>query len=252
MYTLSRAPLSTEGDSSPAELAQLAMDACITHLPASSDTLSTLEQAQNADPVCSMIIKYRRSGWPGKMTLGSMWKAKGSLLLHGTQIVIPASRQQDILTKIHAGHQGIQKCRLRAKHSVWWHGISTQIENFVKTCQHCVKESTPPKEPLIPTPLPDYPWQRVASDLFQLGKTTHLIVVDYFSRYPEVNNTVLNNLKNPLCQTWDTVVGDNGPQYSSEEFKEFAANYNFKHVTSSPNFPQSNGQAEGQKTITRR
>ena len=37
---------------------------------------------------------------------------------------------------------------------------------------------------------------------------------------------------------------DNGPQYSSHEFAEFALSYNFQHVTSSPLFPQSNGQAE--------
>ncbi len=34
------------------------------------------------------------------------------------------------------------------------------------------------------TPLPDYPWQVLGSDLFQV-RADHL-VVDYFSRYPEV------------------------------------------------------------------
>ena len=50
----------------------------------------------------------------------------------------------------------------------------------------------------------------------------------------------------------EVVMSDNGPQYSSQEFKDFAADYNFKHITSSPNFPQSNGQAErGVKTVKR-
>ena len=39
-------------------------------------------------------------------------------------------------------------------------------------------------------------------------------------------------------------VSDNGPQYSSEEFKQFATNYGFEHVTSSPMYPRSNGFAE--------
>ena len=39
-------------------------------------------------------------------------------------------------------------------------------------------------------------------------------------------------------------MSDNGPQFSSEEYKNFSRTWNFTHVTSSPNFPQSNGFAE--------
>ena len=42
----------------------------------------------------------------------------------------------------------------------------------------------------------------------------------------------------------ETLLGDNGPQYSSHEFAEFAKAYEFNYITSSPRFPQSNGQAE--------
>ena len=39
-------------------------------------------------------------------------------------------------------------------------------------------------------------------------------------------------------------ISDNGTQYSSEEFKQFADTYGFEHVTSSPLYPRSNGFAE--------
>ena len=42
----------------------------------------------------------------------------------------------------------------------------------------------------------------------------------------------------------EVVRSDNGPQYSSHDFAKFAETYGFKHLTSSPLFPQSNGQAE--------
>ena len=42
----------------------------------------------------------------------------------------------------------------------------------------------------------------------------------------------------------EIVRSDNGPQYSSAEFMSFASSYGFQHLTSSPKFPQSNGQAE--------
>ena len=40
------------------------------------------------------------------------------------------------------------------------------------------------------------------------------------------------------------VISDNGPQYSSHKFAEFASSYKFCHITSSPHYLQSNGQAE--------
>lgn len=42
----------------------------------------------------------------------------------------------------------------------------------------------------------------------------------------------------------ETLISDNGPQFSGQAFAFFAALYGFKHVTSSPAFPQSNGEAE--------
>ena len=38
-----------------------------------------------------------------------------NLLLYGSRIVVPASLQKDTLEKIHQGHQGIKRCRMRAQ-----------------------------------------------------------------------------------------------------------------------------------------
>ena len=271
---LSRAPLITTDDNSEThnleELAQLAMDACVSELPASPATVSDLEQAQSDDPVLSMIIKYCQNGWPGKNKLNEVtllyWEVRshltlnGNLLLYGRRIVIPASRQKEVLAKLHSGHQGIRRCRLRAtKLSVWWPGLPSRLEQFVRSCPTCARENQKPKEPLLPSPLRDYPWQKIATDLFQHENNNYLIAVDYFSRYPEVislssttSSNIIRTLKSIFARHGipTTVVSDNGPQYSSQEFKEFTRDYNFTHITSSPHFPQSNGQAErGVKTV---
>lgn len=51
---------------------------------------------------------------------------------------------------------------------------------------HQRKERVNAKEPLMPTKLPDRPWQKLGADLFTLRDNAYLIAVDYFSRYVEI------------------------------------------------------------------
>ena len=261
--TLSRAPLSSsDDDPNQGVLAELAMEACIAHIPASQSRLSEYEEAQNSDPLCSLVIKYCHTGWPGKQkvdeALAPYWEAQGDLTLHGnlllygTRIVVPSSMQRETLTKLHEGHQGIERCRQRVRISVWWPGVSKEMK-FVRNSPHCTKESSPRKEPLLSTSLPEYPWQKLGTDLFTLDGTTYIVVTDYFSRYPEVikltsttSSAVISVLKSLFSRHGipQDVMSDNGPQYPSQEFTTFAKTYGFKHTTSSPHFPQSNGHAE--------
>ena len=37
------------------------------------------------------------------------------------------------------------------------------------------------------------------------------------------------------------IISDNGPKYKSEKFKQFAKDLDFKHIITSPNYPQANG-----------
>ncbi|KAJ8356744.1 hypothetical protein SKAU_G00195380 [Synaphobranchus kaupii] len=106
---------------------------------------------------------------------------------------------------------------------------------------------------IVHVPVPDRPWQRVGTDLFFWEKKSYLLVVDYFSRYIEVAqlnlaspNTVIAALKEAFSRHGipETVMSDNGPQYSCALFEDFATEYGFTHVTSSPRYPQANGEAE--------
>ena len=108
--------------------------------------------------------------------------------MQGPRVVIPEVLQKEILHKLHGGHQGITCCRSRAQISVWWPGLTQQLKDFIQQCPECARDYQPNKEPLIPSTLPDYPWQQVAADLFQLKGSEYLVIVDYFSRYPEVHN----------------------------------------------------------------
>ena len=139
------------------------------------------------------------------------------------------------------------------KASVWWPGISSAVQEMIQQSQVCAKDAKPTREPLIPSPLLDYPWQVVVSDLFELHGKQYLLLVDYFSRYPEVvglpsatSNAVISAIRPMFARHGipEVLRSDNGPQYASEEFEKFAKTYGFSYNTSSPHFPQSNGLAE--------
>ena len=176
-----------------------------------------------------------------------------NILLYNERIVIPKCLRDDVLSRLHDGHLGISKCRAKAKDAVWWPKISKHIANFVSNCAVCLKNRSERKEPLIPTEFPSNAWQKVGSDIFEHASRTYALVVDYYSRWIEIREMkgyttehLVNCLKSIFaCQGIpETVISDNGPQYNSEEFRKFAQIYSFKHETSSPRFPQANGEAE--------
>ncbi len=158
-----------------------------------------------------------------------------------------------MLDKLHQGHQGIEKCRQRARVSVWWPGLSKQMEELVRSCPECCKLQKQRAEPLVASEFPDLPFQKVGTDLFEWKKENYLMIVDYYSRYMEIarlkqttTEEVMRHTKSIFARHGipETVVSDNGPQYSSGLYREFANNFGFHHVTSSPYHPQSNGEAE--------
>lgn len=137
---------------------------------------------------------------------------------------------------------------------MWWPKISTDIQEIVSTCKHC-QESRPSQksEPLITTPLPSRPWEKVAADICELSKKNYLVVVDYFSRFIEIaylrdmsSETVRDKLKNIFAR-WgcpNKLITDNGPQFSGRAFAQFSQEYDFRHTTTRPHYALANGEAE--------
>ena len=108
--------------------------------------------------------------------------------MYNCRIVVPFSLQKETLEKIHQGHQGIERCRLLAQNPVWWPGLCRDSKETIRKCSVCAKLHKPNKEPLIPSVLPEYSWQKLGSDLFELQGKHYLLLVDYFSCYVEVSN----------------------------------------------------------------
>ena len=69
---------------------------------------------------------------------------------------------------------------------MWWPGLSTELGELVKSCQECCKAQRQRPQPLTPSSLPELPWQRVGTDLFEWKQKHFLIIVDYYSRFVEI------------------------------------------------------------------
>ena len=265
--TLSRTPIYRKVSCEEQALAddvKAYVDFVLKNLPTTENRLQEIREKLQQDEVCRQIMSHCENGWPEKQHVKGVIKpyyqfsgelsVQQGLLLKGTRLVIPTTMRLDILDKLHEGHLGITKCRERAKRSVWWPGLSKQLEDMILNCNVCIKERSNKVEPLIPSVLPDRPWQKIGTDLFELKGKPYLLCIDYFSRFAEVallskNTTspdVITHLKSWFARHGipDKVVSDNGPQFQASEFAKFADNYGFKHEPSSPKYPQSNGEVE--------
>jgi hypothetical protein len=253
---LSRSPLSDTGEEDDLqEEVKLYVDHIFKYLPASDRRLDQIKEHQKNDPVLSKWksqVMGERGRSKSSMCHNDL-SVKDGLLMKDSRIVIPENLRQEIMQQIHSGHQGLVKCKERARQSVWWPGITKDIEEFIRKCRVCCQFQKPQFQPLLGTTLPDTPWQKVGTDLFEWKQVNYILIVDYYSRFIEIaklssttSESIINHMKSIFARHGipREVISDNGPQYSSMMFKKFAEDYGFNHVTSSPRYPQANGEAE--------
>jgi hypothetical protein len=219
------------------------------------------------DDELQRIKHYLINGWPNSINKvpielkpyykirSDITKGNNDLIYMGPKIIIPKTLRPKILSDIHVGHLGIKKCIQRAKFCVYWPNITNNIEDYVSKCEMCNKYANSNKnEPMIPHKIIKQPWQKTGMDLFEIKGQIYLIVVDYYSKYPEVINlnrnitskNIINHLKSIFARhdIPKVVVTDSGTQLISNKMKHFANKWNFQLIPASPKHQQSNGMSE--------
>ena len=154
----------------------------------------------------------------------------------------------------HQGHQGVTKKKSLIREKVWFPGIDKMVEDRVKRCLPCQSTTTKTtREPLQMTNI-TRPGEEVSVDFVDVGNGQYLlIVVDDFSRYPEVE--LISSLtakvdihkSEGLFARWGTpkiVKSDNGSPFQSAEFANYALLSGFNHRRVTPLWPEANGEAE--------
>ena len=107
----------------------------------------------------------------------------------------------------HEGHLGINKTIARAREVLFWPGMTVDLTEKIKNFPVCL-ENRPSQqpEPLRSHEIPPLPWAKVGTDILHKNRRNYLVTINYYSKFSE--------------------------------------DWGFHHVTSSPGYPQSNGQSE--------
>lgn len=105
------------------------------------------------------------------------------LIFYNERVLVPSSLCTNMLKLLHENHYGIIKTQQRARSILYWPNINQDISNYISKCSVCEKfRNKNIKEPLILREFPDLPFQKIATDIFEFGNHTYLVVIDYLSK----------------------------------------------------------------------
>ena len=141
----------------------------------------------------------------------------------------------------------------RARSNAYWPGIAHDVLKLCIECEICAEYHA---NPGINTSSYSEAFSsgfKYGADIGEIDGHPHLIVVDYYSfaifecPLPSLaTNSVITVFKMIFSDTGipKTLITDNTTCFLSEEFSEFAQNWNFTHITLSPRYPKDNTHAE--------
>ncbi|XP_047174666.1 uncharacterized protein LOC124842265 [Vigna umbellata] len=165
----------------------------------------------------------------------------------------------------HTGWRTLKARLLRAGY--YWPTVEADTRAFVQRCVRCQEHSNnsnlPPHDlHSISSPWPFAQWGMDIVGPFPVGQAQKkflLVAVDYFTKWVEAEALATITAAQVQKFCWKlicrfglprSIITDNGRQFIDKKLAEFFKGLGIKHVTSSVEHPQTNGQAEAMnKTI---
>ena len=258
--TLSRAPCQDTPTTSPNLDTFQVFRTHIAQLDPTSTAITDVTRAQlrtatESCPDMQLLQHHIIHGWPptkGHLpdSLQAFWHFREDLsvadgiLLKSNRAIVPASLKSSMLEKIHQSHRGTESCLRFAREAVFWPSMTKDIEKTCHSCPSCAKYGKQaPAEPMLSQPIPTRPWQFVSQDIFEHERKLYLVTVDHYSDFYELDklqdtqsSTIVDLTKAHFARHGIPLrcLTDNGPQFISAHYRNFAHKYGFQHVTSSP------------------
>ena len=235
----------------------------LDRLSATPVSVSQIRTWTSRDPLLSRVRDFIQQGWPQSVDTSfrpfhsrrSELSVQDGCLLWGSRVVIPPQGRALIMEEFHETHPGVSRLKSLARSYVWWPGMDSDLEEKVRRCAECQQnQKSPAKAPLHPWEWPERPWSRLHVDYAGpfLGKM-FLVIVDAYSKWLEVvitnsatSLTTIEQLRKLFAVHGlpELIISDNGPAFSSDEFKVFMKKNGIRHRQTAPYHPSSNGLAE--------
>ncbi|KAI4881016.1 hypothetical protein NFI96_011261 [Prochilodus magdalenae] len=222
-----------------------------------------IAQSTRKDAVLSKVLEFTLRGWPNyakdenlkpffirRLELSS----EQGCILWGSRVIIPPAHRNRLLSELHQGHPGICQMKSLARSYMWWPKLDSDIEERVQHCRSCqAVRKLPAVAPLHCWPWPSRVWQRIHVDFAEKNGQYFFVLVDSHSKWLEVvpmttttaakTIEVLRNIFSSYGLP-EEIVSDNGPQFTSQEYKNFLRSNGIKQTLVPVYHPASNGAAE--------
>ncbi|KAK3716424.1 hypothetical protein QZH41_000491 [Actinostola sp. cb2023] len=215
----------------------------LTTVKISSERLAQLQKATEQDPVMQTLKTTILIGWPAQrdevpVHVREFWHFRDELTLHNgvlfknQRLIIPKALRSEVTARIHSSHLGIESCLRKARDLVFWPSMNSEIKEAITNCSICAEyQAKQQRQPMQSHQIPDRPWSCLSSDLFTLHNKEYVVLVDSYSDFVEVRHlktttsaTLIEFYKEQFSRHGipDVLMTDNGPQYTSREFTDFA------------------------------
>jgi len=165
---------------------------------------------------------------------------------------------------MHSGHKTLAARIVRAGY--YWPTVLQDCAEYVKKCKSCQENESLIRQPPTDLQIIRAPWPFAKWGMDNLGpfppatgqRRFLIVAVDYFTKWIEAEPLAKITAANVQNFTWKlicrfgvphTVITDNGRQFVNWKLEAFFTELGVKHITSSVENPQTNGQAEAANKV---
>ena len=171
--TLSRAPLKDTNPEIPEEEIRLNVHSFVSNCLISESRLKQFKVETGNDDTLQSLKSFIENGWPARRNELSVHVKPyynyrqeltviDGVILKGDRIVVPSNLGNEMKQLLHSGHLGMVKTKGLARDTIFWPGITSDLEQLISSCEACLEfQNKQQREGVKPHDIPSTPWTKV-------------------------------------------------------------------------------------------